>query len=172
MKKILTKLGAFIRKIIDYFYPPFKRFVSVQIFRYAVSGGINLVFDWVLYFFIFNFILKQQMLHLGFVTLSSHIATLAIKFPIVLLSGFLLQKYVTFSESQLRGRIQLIRYFSIVIVNLFLNYIGLKFFVDVMRLFPSIANVVVSLLTTVVSYFGQKKFSFANQSPQDSQKTQ
>lgn len=161
MKELLTKIGEFIQKIIDFFYPPFHKFIPQQVFRYAASGGMNLVFDWVLYFLIFNYLLHKQMLDLGFVTFSSYIATFVIKFPITLLSGFLLQKYVTFSYSvDTKGRVQLLRYFEIVIINIVVYYFGLKFFVEIVHLFPSIANVVVSIITSAVGYAGQKFFTF------------
>jgi putative flippase GtrA len=163
LKALFTKIGNFLRRVIDIFYPPFRHFFSIDFFRYGVCGGLNLLFDWVLFFLIFNHLLHQQMLNLGIVTLSSHIAAFIIKFPITLLSGFLLQKYVTFSYSvATKGRIQLLRYLFIVAVNLFVNYAGLKFFVEVIHLFPSIANVVVSIITVIVSYVGQKKFAFKN----------
>ena len=73
--------GGFITRIIDFFYPPFSRYFSVSLFRYAVTGVSNLVLDWVLYFLVYQFVLHKQMLHLGIVTFSSHIATKFIVFP-------------------------------------------------------------------------------------------
>jgi len=161
MKNLFMKTGDFLRRLIDWFYPPFRRFCPLQMFRYAVCGGANLVLDWVLYFVVFNFVFHQQMLPLGFVTLSSYIASMAVKFPVTLCTGFLLQKYVTFSYAVAsRGRVQLLKYFSVVLVNLALNYAGLKFFVEILHLFPSIANVVVSLVCTLVSYVAQKQYTF------------
>ena len=139
--------------------------MPVQFFRYGVCGVSNLLFDVVLYFLIFNYVLHQQMLFLGFVTFSSHIATLVIKFPITLFSGFLLQKYVTFTASELRGQVQLFRYLLVALMNLFLNTLGLKLFVDVLSFYPSIANAIVSVCVTVVSYFGQKMFTFKRLHP-------
>lgn len=160
IENILETTGSWIREFIDLFYPIFKRYMPLQFFRYGVTGVANLVFDWVLYFLIYNFILQQQMLHLGIFTLSSHIASFAIKFPIVLLSGFLLQKYVTFSESDLRGHRQLFRYLIVYGVNILINYFGLKLFVDLMHIFPSISNMIVSVITVFVSYFLQKSYTF------------
>ncbi len=153
-------IGCGVRKVIDFFYPPFERYVSLQFFRYAVCGVSNLLFDWILYYFIFNFVLRQQMLSLGFVTLSSHIATFVLKFPITLLSGFLLQKYVTFSTSGIRGRIQLFRYLLVVTANILLNYAGLKLLVNQLGVFPSIANASISVFTAALSYVLQKSFTF------------
>ncbi|OPZ96339.1 MAG: GtrA-like protein [Bacteroidetes bacterium ADurb.Bin408] len=160
MKKKIKKAGRIITVCVDFFYPPFSKYMSLQFFRYAVTGGINLVFDWMLYFLIYNFVLQKQMLFLGFVTISSHIATFIIKMPVVLLSGFLLQKYVTFTYSDIRGRIQLFRYFVIFAANIILNYAGLKLFVDVLDLFPTPAFMIVSVISVLFSYVSQKRYTF------------
>jgi putative flippase GtrA len=160
MRAIFETIGNWISNVIDIFYPPFRKYMTLQFFRYGVTGAANLVFDWVLYFFIYNYVLHQNMLALGFVTLSSHIATFVIKFPIVFFSGFLLQKYVTFSYSELRGRIQLFRYLVVFLINLLVNYIGLKFLVDGLGFYPSLSNMGISIVTVIISYFSQKKFTF------------
>lgn len=160
MRRILVLTGKFISDIIDFFYPPFKRFFSLQFFRYGMSGGANLVFDWVLYFIIYNFILRKQIVDLGFIAISPHIAALLIVFPITLLTGFLLQKYVTFTASDLRGRQQLVRYMAVVGVNLLINYFGLKLLVEVLHFYPTPSKMVVTVVCTIFSYFSQKKFTF------------
>ncbi len=160
MRKIFVILGRWISNVIDFFYPPFRKYLSLQFFRYGVSGVGNMVFDWLLYFTIYHFVLHQEMLHLGFVTLSSHIAALFLTFPITLFTGFLLQKYVTFSSSELKGRIQLFRYSLVVAVNLLINYLGLKLFVDLIGFFPTPSKMIVTIFTTLFSYFSQKKFTF------------
>lgn len=160
MRKIFESVGERIRNVVDLFYPPFRRYVSQQFFRYGVTGGANLVFDWVMFFLIFNYVLQKQMLDLGFVTFSSHIATFILKFPIVFFSGFLLQKYVTFSLSELRGHVQLYRYLIVVVINIFVNYAGLKLLVEVFNIFPSISNVIVSIFTVLISYVFQNHYTF------------
>ncbi len=157
---LMHKLAAFITSIIDFFYRPFRRFFSVEFFRYGVCGAGNMVLDWVLYFLVYNFVLRHEMLDLGFVTLSSHIASLCIVFPITLLTGFWLNKYVTFTQSSLRGRKQLFRYCMIVAVNLAVNYFGLKLFVDVCGIYPTPSKMLITIITVAISYFGQKYYSF------------
>lgn len=165
MRKIFEFSGRMITLAVDFFYPPFRRYVSLQFFRYGVTGVANLVFDWVMYFFIYNYILHQQMLFLGIVTLSSHIATLAIKFPITLTSGFLLQKYVTFTDSTNKGKEQIWRYYLVAFINLGLNYVGLKILVDLLHFYASVANIVISVILTFFSYISQKKFTFKSIHP-------
>jgi putative flippase GtrA len=149
-----------LRRVIDFFYPLFEKYVTLQFFRYGLTGTINLLFDWFLYFLIYNFVLQHKMLNLGIVTLSSHIAAMTIKMPIVLVSGFLLQKYVTFYSSSLKSRIQLFRYTTVFLINLFINYLGLKILVDRLDFWPTPSNMIVSVLTIVISYFSQKHYTF------------
>lgn len=160
MRDILKISGQYIRRFIDFFYPPFSKLMPISMFRYGVTGVANLVFDWILYFVIYNYVLQHQDLHLGFVTVSSIIAALAFSFPISLMSGFLLQKYVTFSTSSLKGRTQLIRYITVVGINLAINYFGLKLFVEVFHFFPTPAKMTITIVCTIISYFAQKKFTF------------
>jgi len=167
MRKLFEYIGKHITSAVDFFYPPFRKYMSLQFFRYGATGASNLVFDWVLYFVIFNFVLQKQMLFLGFVTLSSHIATLAFKFPVTMTTGFLLQKYVTFTDSSNKGKEQIWRYYIVGFTNLLLNYIGFKILVDLLHFYPSIANVVISIALTIFSYISQKKFTFKILTKQD-----
>jgi putative flippase GtrA len=160
MNKTFETIANAIRTVIDFFYHPFQKYMTLQFFRYGLIGTVNLLFDWVLYFLIYNFVLQHEMLNLGIVTLSSHIAAMTIKMPIVLLSGFLLQKYVTYSSSKLRGRIQLFRYTTVFFINLVINYIGLKILVDRLDFWPTPSNMIVSILTIFISYFSQKYYTF------------
>ena len=160
MRKSFEPVTDLIRGIIDFFYPPFRKYISLQFFRYGFTGTMNLMFDWVLYFLIYNFVLQHRMLELGFVTISSHIAALGIKLPFVMLSGFIMQKYVTFSASSLNSRIQLIRYIEVFIINLGINYIGLKILVDQFGFYPTPSVMLISVVTILISYFSQKHFTF------------
>jgi putative flippase GtrA len=166
MRKIFVSTGQQIRSLIDFFYPPFRKYMNIQFFRYGVSGVANMIFDWTLYFLVYHFILRQEMLHLGIVTFSSHIAALFITFPVTFLSGFLLQKYVTFSSSELRGRIQLFRYFLVLLANLVLNYLGMKILFDFLHIYATPSKMIVSIFTTIFSYFSQKKYTFKKTTPQ------
>ena len=160
MREILTKIGLGIQKVVDYTYPLCRRIVPLQVYRYGICGGANIVFDWVLYFLVYNGIFKDKLFHLGFVTLSPHIATLAIIFPVTTLTGFLLQKYVTFTMSDLRGRVQLKRYLMVVVVNLLINYAGLKLCVDYLNFYPTPSKMMVTIVAIIFSYIVQKTYTF------------
>ena len=160
MRKTFIVSGRWISSAIDFFYPPFKKHMSLQFFRYGFTGGVNVGFSILLYFVVYTFVLRQQMLHLGFFTLSSHIAALIITFPFSNFFGFLLQKYVTFTESELRGGVQLYRYFIIVFVNLGVNAVILKILVDGFHVWTTPSQVAATFCCIFISYFSQKKFTF------------
>ena len=164
----MARLAQIITKIIDFFYPPFRRIMSEQLFRYAACGGGNLVLDWVLYFLVYNFVIGHEIVNLQFTILNSqftqaitpHIATLCIVFPITLLTGFWLQKNITFTQSDLHSARQLFRYILIVAVNLAINYFGLKLCVETFGWYPTPSKMCITLVTVAVSYFGQKYYTF------------
>lgn len=165
----MNKLAQTITKIIDFFYPPFRKIMPEQMFRYAVCGGGNMVLDWVLYFLIYNFVIGHDLVYLTLpfregagvgLCLTPHIATLCIVFPITLLTGFWLQKYVTFTQSDLHTARQFIRYISIVALNLAINYFGLKLCVEVWGWYPTPSKMLITVITVIISYLGQKYYSF------------
>ena len=153
-------MSRLIIRIIDFFYPPFSKLMPVSFFRYGVCGVGNMCFDWVLYFVVYNFVLRKQIFDLGFIAFSPHIAALLITFPIVLLTGFYLSSNVSFQGSSLRGRIQLFRYLCIVAVNLLINYFCLKVLVDFVGIYPTPSKMITTIFTTLFSYFAQKHYSF------------
>lgn len=160
MRKLLETAGSFIGTIIDFFYPPFRKYMDIRFFRYGATGGMNVLFSLFLYFIIYNYVLHQKMLSLGFFTLSSHMAALVLTFPISNFIGFLLQKYVTFTESELRGHTQLYRYFIVVFINLGINAVVLKLLVDGFGLWTTPSQAVATFFCIFISYFSQKKFTF------------
>lgn len=149
-----------ILHILAFFYQPFAKVMPFQTFRYIVCGGGNTAMDILLYFISFNFILHQQMVHLPFFTISAHIAAFLMAFVITFPTGFLLNKYIVFSESNLRGRVQLVRYFLLVAICFLMNLVFIKFFVEVCHFYPTIAKILTTILVVCFSYITQKKFTF------------
>ena len=164
----MNRLAQIVTKIIDFFYHPFEKWMSRQLFHYAACGGGNLVLDWFLYFITYNFVVGHENVSFQFSVFSHqftqvitpHIAALCIVFPITLLTGFWLQKYVTFTASKLNGWRQLSRYILIVAVNLAVNYFGLKLCVETFGWYPTPSKMLITLITVAISYFGQKYYSF------------
>jgi len=160
MGNLAKNIRLLIIHTIDYFHTPFRRFIPVETFRYAATGGFNTVLDIFLYFFCYNFIIDKHVVDLGIVSISPHIAAFLIVFPITFFTGFLFAKFITFTTSIVRGRIQLIRYMISVSGSIFLNYVFLKIFVEFVGLWPTLSKIITTGIVVIYSYFAQKFFTF------------
>lgn len=160
MATLAKKIQVFIIQVIDYFYLPFLKFIPVDTFRYAATGGFNTLLDISLYFICYNFVLDKKIIDLGIVSISPHIAAFLIVFPITFITGFLFAKFITFTSSALRGRIQLIRYMISVSGSIFLNYVFLKVLVEFGGLWPTLSKIITTVIVVIYSYFVQKFYTF------------
>ena len=155
-------LVSLIHKILDFFYPIVKRFFDKTTYYYAVCGVGNLVLSWILFFVFFQFVFKKQFFHLEFIkfTFSAYTLSAIVCFLITFVIGFLLMKYIVFTESGLKGRVQLFRYGLSALISGMVSWGLLKIFIEVFDIFPSIANILASCLVVIVSYLLQRKFTF------------
>ncbi len=160
MGSLAKNIRKIIIQFIDYFYSPFRRYIPLETFRYAATGGFNTVLDISLYAIFYNFILDKNIVDLGFVAISPYIAAFLIVFPITFFTGFLLAKYITFTNSEIRGRVQLIRYVISVSGSILLNYVFLKLLVEFGGVWPTLAKLITTSIVVVYSFFMQKFFTF------------
>lgn len=134
--------------------------MSLQMYRYAACGGGNTLLNILIYFISYNYILKKQILDLGFIAFKPHIAAFIIAFCITFPIGFYLSMYVVFHGSFLRRRIQLIRYLSVALVCILLNYVLIKFFVEKLKWYPTPSLIITAVIVIFFSYISQRNFSF------------
>lgn len=160
MVNLAKNIRLVIIQIIDYFHTPFRRVIPLETFRYAATGGFNTALDIFLYFLCYNFILDKKIIDLQIVSISPYIAAFLIVFPVTFFTGFLLAKYITFTNSEIRGRVQLIRYMLSVSGSIFLNYFFLKVLVEFGGLWPTLAKLITTVIVVIYSYFVQKFYTF------------
>jgi len=160
MIQTLKNIRNLIISFIDWVYRPFKNYIPPETFRYAATGGFNTALDIFLYFLFYNFILNKQIVDIGFIAVSPHIAAFIFVFPITFITGFLLAKYITFTNSPIRGHVQFFRYAMAVGGAIFLNYILLKFFVEYLLIWPTVSKIITTLFVVAYSYIIQRYFTF------------
>lgn len=157
-----------LTSFIDRFYvKPLGAVMPRQTFRYLACGGINFVVTTLSYAVAYNFIFAKHNFDLfglaglpGLVVISPHVAALGISVPVNCVVGFWLQRNISFQRSPLRGRVQMMRYFAMTGVGLVLNYALTKLFVDVCHIFPTVAQVIIYLLSAILSFAANKHFTF------------
>ncbi len=153
MKQTLTGL-------VDFFYPPFKRIMPLQTFRYAACGGANTLLGLFIYWISLHYIFDNDVFYFGISAFKPHTAALFLSSGIAFCAGFLLNKYIVFVSSNLKGRIQFFRYGIAFFINLVMNYFILKLFVEVFLWWPFISQVLTTCVLIAISFIMQKHFTF------------
>lgn len=134
--------------------------MPLQTFRYAACGGMNTLFDILIYFISYNFILQKEIIEVLFFAISPHIAAFLIAFVFSFPTGFYLNRYIVFQTSNSKKRVQLIKYLIVVAGCIGLNYGFLKLFVEVFNWYPTPSKIVTTVFVVTFSYFSQRNFSF------------
>lgn len=134
--------------------------MPLQTFRYAACGGSNAVLGFLVFTLSYHFIVDRKIVDLGFYALEPYSVSLLISTTVVFIVGFALNKYIVFTSSNLRGRVQLFRYLLSFLLNFTINYVLLKVFVKLLHLDPVLAQVIVTVIIVGISYVTQSYFTF------------
>ena len=149
-----------ISKFISFFYPPFRRLMPLQTFKYAACGAANSAIGFSVYVLCYYWVFKGRVFDFDFYAFEPHVAALILSSFVSFCLGFILNRYIVFTGSYLRGRIQLMRYLLSFIVNLFINYFLLKLFIEHWHFDPIVSQVITIILVIIMSYFTQRHFTF------------
>jgi putative flippase GtrA len=134
--------------------------MPLHTFRYAACGGSNVLLDILLYFIAYNFILQKQDLNLGIIAFKPHVAAFLMSLAVTMPVGFLLSRYIVWTGSEVKGRVQLFRYTLVVLANVLLNYVCIKLLVEYGHFYPTIAKICTTVIVVIFSYLSQKHFTF------------
>ena len=138
-----------------------------ETYYYAACGGGNLVLGWILFFVFYQYVFLKETSHICLswlnnkhVAISAYTLSSLTTFCFSFTIGFLLNRYVVFTKSELKANIQLFRYGLSALISYSLSWILLKLFIETFSMFPSIANIMASCIIVVWSYIMQRKFTF------------
>ncbi|RZK26645.1 MAG: GtrA family protein [Flavobacterium sp.] len=156
----VQKVKLLILAFIDFFYPPFKKIVGRQTFRYAVCGGSNAALNLLLFSLNYNLLFTSTFVYpLGIAVtryIASYLLALSITFPI----GFLLNKYVVFQQSNLQGKVQLMRYGALTVTNIILDYSLLHLLIGYFGFWATGSQAFIIIILSLISYLFQTYYSF------------
>jgi putative flippase GtrA len=152
---VFTVLG----KMLDSIYPIFRSVLPKSTFRYLACGGSNAILDFILFYLIYNYILKSLNLQISFWTITPHIASLFFSLIITMPIGYLLSKHIVF-RTESKNKEQLLRYIIVVLISMILNYLLMKLFVEKLYFSPILSKISTTLFIIIFNYIGQKKIAF------------
>ncbi|MEO8147767.1 MAG: GtrA family protein [Bacteroidia bacterium] len=134
-----------------------------KVFRYFIAAGLATVVDISVYFVMFNYILKKQVVPVPFLNdfvFQAPTVSLAISYSCGLVTNFSITKFFVFHESTMKTRYQLIRFIGVAIMILGLNYLLMTFLIRQLDWFPTVARTFSALSIGVLSFTIHKSFSF------------
>lgn len=138
-----------------------RRILDNKIVRYFFSAGLATVVDVSVYFITFNYILrKTDIPFIGPFVITAPIGSLIVSYSCGLMTNFLITKYMVFTESDLRGRHQLLRYLQVAVVILLMNYTFMKFLIHILEWYPTVSRIISALSIGMLSFVFHKFYSF------------
>jgi len=159
---LLNRTRNIIVGFIDFFHRPFSRFIPVQTFRYLACGGSNTVLNIFLESVSYTYIMHKAAFHVyGDWNIAPEVGAWVIAFCISFPAGFILSRHIVFPESNLHGRIQLFRYALTTVSFIVLTYVLIKLFTFCVPMInQTVRYTFICILTAVLSYITQRKFTF------------
>ena len=155
-------VSDYLRGFLDIFYPIVKKIFSKTTYYYAVCGASNMVLSWLLFHLFYNLVFHQQKWQVPILNLymDAYTISAAVCFVISFIIGFTLLKFVVFTASEIKGRIQLFRYGLSAIISFLMSYAILSLLIEGFGVYASVSNVIASVIVTIISYLIQRNFTF------------
>ena len=153
---------SILRAFLDIFYPLVSKLMDKTTYYYAVAGSTNLVLGWLMFALLDLYVFQNKIITLPLFDHPVHSYTVVAGICAVFsfLFGFTMMRYVVFTESQLKGRVQFFRYGLSALISATVNWILIKIMVDTFAWNATLCNVFASVVVVTISYFLQRKFSF------------
>lgn len=129
----------------------FRRLAGDERIRFLVVGAFNTVFGYLV--FVTIELLAGQWV--------GYLVSLYVSYAIAIVVAFVLHRHVTYRVTGTGNVVvDFLRFASVYVVALVINTIALPLLVELAGITPIIAQALIAIVTTLVSYFGHKLFSF------------
>ncbi len=157
-----SRVATLLMRAIDLLYiKPVAGLIPRHTFRYGVCGVANsIVLDSIFYYLIYHYIVAEQLVELGPIAVSAHVASMILVFPITFAVGFWLNRNVAFTVTTQSAAPQLGRYALSVAGSILLSYLMLKLLVEVCGIWPTPAKTLSSIVVALYSYLAARYFTF------------
>lgn len=155
-----------VNKSILFFYPLFRKFMTLQVFAYLFVGAANTFLN-IAIFLVFNiFIITSPMMVSGLGSIQPYTINLLIAFMLTVPSGYFLAGTFAFQSLEKRNhKIGMMKYFLVVLQGLALDYLFMKAGIEFLGLNSNIAKIISTVIVLTINYLLQKYFTFREKKP-------
>ena len=117
-----------------------------QAIRFLIVGILNTIVGYGTYYIIISFNI-------------SYVIAMTISQIVGVTHSFFWNKFWTF-KSKKSGRKEIFKFVSVYLVTYVMNLTLLAFFIEIMKIDKRVAPIIILFITTLISYFGHKFWSF------------
>jgi putative flippase GtrA len=149
-----------IRATLYFFFPSFRNILSFEVYAYLAVGAANTVLNISVFALFCQFVFPESGIVINYYFIASYTASLIIAFLITVPTGFWLSKHFAFANKSGNAGKQLWKYFVIVLIGLFSDYLILRCLVISFNIQPTIAKIISTVVVLTANYFLQKYFTF------------
>ena len=135
-----------------------KNILQVKAFRFILSGGTATMVDVGTYFICLHYVFSSPLNILG-ITMSIPVTSLIVSYSAGFVTNFIISKLFVFQGSDLRTRVQLLRFFMVAVAVFCMNYIILKILLG-FEIFPTIARLISAAVVAFLSFLLHNSFTF------------
>jgi putative flippase GtrA len=129
--------------------------------RYFFAAGIATLVDVFVYYLVFNHFLHQEPFTAGnWLVLKAPTFSLICSYSSGLVTNFGISRLWVFTESELSGHHQFLRFILVALIVLAANYFFMYFLIRVLDWYPTIARGVSAITIGLFSFLAHKTFSF------------
>ncbi len=138
-----------------------KKIFRLRVVRYFFTAITATSVDVLVYFLTYNYVIRKNDLKIfEHLTIGAPTLALMISFCFGLATNFTLTRKFVFTQSDLRIRHQLMRYTSVALGALVLNYFLMNFLIREFAWYPTLARATAAVSIGIISFMIHKTFSF------------
>ena len=138
-----------------------KKIFRLRVVRYFFTAITATGVDVFVYFLTYNYVIRKHDLAItSHITIGAPTIALMISFCFGLVTNFTLTRKFVFTESDLRVRHQLMRYTTVALGALVLNYFLMSFLIKEFQWYPTLSRATAAVSVGVISFMVHKTFSF------------
>ena len=156
----MITIAGFIRQLLLIIRGWFFKFIPKQEYLYMACGGINLVWDTLVFYVAYHYLFNERNFTTPLYTFSPHIASFLLSFCLSFPTGFFMSRYVVWVNSTVQAKLQLFRYLSGVFICMLLNIGLIKLFIEVFHFYPLPSKLFAAVFVITFSYLYQRYYTF------------
>ena len=136
--------------------PIWSRIIDDQRFRFLVVGSVNTLVGYLLFAAFTTFLFAEVPF--------GYLISLVLSYVIAIMIAFLLYRRFVFKVAG-RWWLDFVRFVSVYLAAIGINFVTLPILVELAGLPPLLAQGIVLIATTALSFVGHKAFSFRRRTP-------